>query len=148
MGDDRPLLSIGELATRTGLPVRTIRFSSDIGVVPRRPAPVSRRRLYDAAWVARLELVATLRELGLGLADVRRVLDEQVTVAQVAGIHLEAVDAQIRSLRLHRAVLAAVVKRAAGNEEVAMMSRLARLSVGGRRQIIEDFSARVPGLGA
>jgi len=28
------LLSIGELASRTGLPVRTIRFYSDAGVVP------------------------------------------------------------------------------------------------------------------
>ena len=32
------LLSIGELASRTGLPVRTIRFYSDAGVVPETPA--------------------------------------------------------------------------------------------------------------
>jgi hypothetical protein len=31
MEDDGPLLSIGGLARRTGLPVRTIRFWSDIG---------------------------------------------------------------------------------------------------------------------
>jgi hypothetical protein len=34
MTDATPLLGIGELATRTGLPVRTIRFYSDSGVVP------------------------------------------------------------------------------------------------------------------
>lgn len=111
MEDDEPLLSIGKLARRSGLPVRTIRFWFDIGLVPPAARTDSGRRLYDAASAARLELVASLRELGLGLADVRRVLDRQVTVAEVATVHLEALDAQIRTLRLRRAVLAAVVKR-------------------------------------
>src|SRR5580693_9025591 len=39
------------------------------------------RRLYDAACVARLELVVTLRELGLGLPEVRRVLAGQASSA-------------------------------------------------------------------
>lgn len=93
MEDDGPMLSIGELARRAGLPVRTIRFWSDAGV-----------RLYDAACVVRLELIVTLRELGLGLADMRRVLGGQASIAEVAAVHLQALDAQIRALRLHRAV--------------------------------------------
>ena len=68
MEDDGPLLSIGELARRAGLPVRTIRFWSDTGVLPPAARSASGRRLYDAACVARLELVVTLRDLGLGLA--------------------------------------------------------------------------------
>jgi DNA-binding transcriptional MerR regulator len=143
MEDDGPLLSIGELARRAGLPVRTIRFWSDIGVLPPAGRTGSGRRLYDAECVARLELVATLRELGLGLADVRRVLDGQASIAEVAAIHLEALDAQIRALRLHRAVLAVVVKRAAGDEEMTMMNKLARMSVAERRQLIDDFLAEV-----
>jgi DNA-binding transcriptional MerR regulator len=143
MDDDGPLLSIGGLARRTGLPVRTIRFWSDIGVLPPVARTGSGRRLYDAASVARLELVATLRELGFGLADVRRVLDGQVTVAEVAAVHLEALDAQIRALRLQRAVVAAVAKRAADSEEMTMVNKLARLSVAERRQIIDDFTADV-----
>lgn len=101
------------------------------------------RRLYDAACVARLELVVTLRELGLGLPDVRRVLDGQVSIAEVAAVHLEALDAQIRALRLYRAVLAVVVKRAAGKEEMTLMNKLARMSVAERRQMIDDFLAEV-----
>src|SRR5262245_40019814 len=62
MDDDRALLTIGQLARRTSMPVRTIRYRSDIGVV----SPVGRTdggyRVYDAAAVARLELVATLRQ--------------------------------------------------------------------------------------
>jgi hypothetical protein len=33
------------------------------------------------------------RELGLGLAEVRRVLDQQATVGEVAAIHVGALDA-------------------------------------------------------
>jgi DNA-binding transcriptional MerR regulator len=143
MEDDGPLLSIGDLARRAGLPVRTIRFWSDAGVLPPAARIASGRRLYDAACAARLELVVTLRELGLGLDDVRRVLDGRVSIAEVAAVHLEALDAQIRALRLHRAVLTVVVQRAAGNEEMTMMSKLARMSAAERRLMIDDFLAEV-----
>jgi len=104
MEDDGPMLSIGELARRAGLPVRTIRFWSNAGVLPPAARTGGGRRLYDAACVARLELIVTLRELGLGLADMRRVLGGQASIAEVAAVHLQALDAQIRALRLHRAV--------------------------------------------
>lgn len=141
--DEGPPLSIGELARRTGLPVRTIRFWSDIGVVPPAGRTESGRRLYDAACLARLELAATLRDLGLGLPDVLRVLDGKTTVAEVAATHLEALDAQARVLRVRRAVLSAVVKRAAGSQQAAMMNKLVRLSAAERKQIIDDFTAEV-----
>jgi DNA-binding transcriptional MerR regulator len=141
--DDGPLLSIGELARRTGLSVRTIRFWSDAGVVPPADRTESGRRLYDAAGQARLELAATLRELGLGLADVRRVLDGAATLAEVAATHLEALDAQARVLRLRRSVLSAVVQRAAGAQQTAMLNKLARLSATERKQIVDDFTAEV-----
>ena len=64
-------------------------------------------------------------------------------MAEVAAVHLEALDAQIRTLRLRRGVLAAVVKRAADGKEMAMMNALARLSAAERRQIIDDFTAEV-----
>jgi len=141
--DDGLLLSIGELARRSGLPVRTIRFWSDTGVLPPAERTEGGRRLYDAACVARLELIVTLRELGLGLPEVRRVLAGQAAVAEVAAVHLEALDAQIRTLRLRRGVLAAVIKRAADGKAMAMMNALARLSAAERRQIIDDFTAEV-----
>src|ERR1700722_18410661 len=143
MENDGPLLTIGELARRVGVPVRTIRFWSDSGLVPPASRTDGDRRLYDAACVARLELVTTLRELGVSLANVRRVLDGQVTTAEVAAIHLEALDTEIRTLRLRRAVVAAVVKRSADGQEMGMINKLARLSAAERRQIIDDFTAEV-----
>jgi DNA-binding transcriptional MerR regulator len=145
MDDEHALLTIGQLSDRTGIPVRTIRYWSDIGVV----APVGRTeggyRLYDAEAVARLELVATLRQLGLGLAEVRRVLDEQTTLADVAAAHVEALDLQIRTLRLRRGVLATVAKRGSSTEEMTLMNRLARLSAAERKRLIDDFVDEVFG---
>ena len=125
------------------MPVRTIRFWSDSGLVPPASRTDGDRRLYDAACVARLELVTTLRELGVSLASVRRVLDGQVTAAEVAAVHLEALDTEIRVLRLRRAVVAAVVKRSADGTEMGMINKLARLSAAERRQVIDDFTAEV-----
>lgn len=141
--DGDPLLTIGRLSRRTGLPVRTIRYWSDLGAVPPAGRTSGGHRLYDAEAVARLELVRTLRELGLGLEEVRRVLDKEVTVADVAAAHVAALDAQIRALRLTRAVLSVVAKRRPHTEEMALMNDLARLSARERKQIIDDFVTEV-----
>jgi DNA-binding transcriptional MerR regulator len=134
-----PRYTIGELSRRTGLPVRTIRFYSDAGVVP----PVERTpagyRLYDLDAVARLDLVRTLRELGVDLTTVQRVLAHEITVSEVAAAHAEALDVQIRTLRLRRAVMRAVAKRGSSPEELELMHKLARLSDEERKRIIHDF---------
>jgi hypothetical protein len=86
-----------------------------------------------------------LRELGLGLDDVCRVLDGGAAVAEVAEAYVTALDAQIRSLKVSRAVLSTVSKRGSTAEETALMNRLARLSATERMQIIDDFKAAVFG---
>ncbi|MFG2363456.1 MerR family transcriptional regulator [Streptomyces mirabilis] len=137
--DGTGLLTIGELARATGLTVRTIRYWSDEGALP----PVARSsggyRLYDAASVARLELIRTLRELGLGLDDVRKVLAGETTVAEVAAAHVTALDAQISSLKVTRAVLSSVARRGSTAEEMTLMNKLARLSAAERKRIMEEF---------
>jgi DNA-binding transcriptional MerR regulator len=137
--DGTGLFTIGELARATGLTVRTIRYWSDEGVL----TPVTRSsggyRLYDSACVARLELIRTLRELGLGLDDVRQVLAGERTVAEVAAAHVAALDAQIRSLKVTRAVLSTVARRGSTAEEMTLMNKLARLSAAERRRILEEF---------
>ena len=138
--NDRPeLFTIGQLARRTGLPVRTIRFWSDLGVVPPTHRSSGGYRLYCAEAVARLELVQTLRELGVDLHTVRRVLSRQVTLAEVARTHVRALDAEIRALRLRRAVLRSVERRGSTTEETKLMHKLARLSARERQQIIDHF---------
>ncbi|MFE2869146.1 MerR family transcriptional regulator [Embleya sp. NPDC059259] len=133
------LYSIGELARRTGLSVRTIRFYADAGVVPPTGRSPAGYRLYDLDALVRLELVRTLRDLGIDLETIRRVLAREVTVAEVAEAHANAVDTQIRTLRLRRAVLRAVARRASSPEELDLMHKLAKLSDLERRKMITDF---------
>jgi DNA-binding transcriptional MerR regulator len=138
MDGDR-LYSIGDLARRTGLAVRTIRFYSDCGIVaPTDRSPAGYRR-YDAGAVARLDLVRTLRELEVDLPTIRKVLNRELSLPAVAAAHAEALDAQIRILRLRRAVLTAVAKRGSTPEEMEHMHKLARLSEDERHRLTGDF---------
>ncbi|MGW3383794.1 helix-turn-helix domain-containing protein [Streptomyces albogriseolus] len=141
--DGTGLLTIGELARATGLSVRTIRYWSDEGALPPATRSAGGYRLYDAGSFARLELVRTLRELGLGLTDVRRVLTGETTVAQVAAVHVAALDAQIRSLKVTRGVLSTVARRGSTAEETTLMNRLARLSAAERARILDDFTTEI-----
>ncbi|MGW1851183.1 helix-turn-helix domain-containing protein [Nocardia elegans] len=78
---------MGAPAERTGLTVKAIRFYADRGIV----APTGRSRggyrLYDAEASARLELVRTLRELGVDLATIGQVPARETSIAEVAGAH-------------------------------------------------------------
>lgn len=133
------LYTIGQLARRTGLTVKTIRFYSDSGVVPPTDRTHSGYRLYDTAALARLELVRTLRELGAGLQDVQRVLAEETTLPQLARAHLSLLDDRMRLLRTRRAVLRAVVKQDSTTEEMGLMHKLAQMSDEERDRLIDAF---------
>ncbi|MCE7004125.1 MerR family transcriptional regulator [Kibdelosporangium philippinense] len=133
------LFSIGQLARTTGLPVRTVRFWSDLGLVPPAGRTSGNYRMYDAEAAARLDLVRTLRELGIDLDTVERVLRDQVTLADVAKAHVRALDTEIRTLRLRRAVLNSVASRGSTTEEMKLMHELAKLSAQERQRIIDTF---------
>ncbi|GLW09783.1 hypothetical protein Misp01_49120 [Microtetraspora sp. NBRC 13810] len=138
-GDDTALLSIGELARRTGLSVKLIRHWSDIGVVPPAGRTEAGYRLYEPEAVARLELARTLRELGLGMTAIRDVVDRGRGLAEVAAIHADALEGQIRLLRTRQAVLRAISARGSTTEELSLMTRLARLSAAERKAIIHEL---------
>jgi DNA-binding transcriptional MerR regulator len=133
------LLSIGELAARTGLPVRTIRFYSDAGVVPEADRTDAGYRLYGEDALLRLGLVRTLRDLGIDLPTIRRVLEREVSVPDVAAAHAAALEAQIRVLRVRKAVLEAVARRGSDPQEMQRMHRLAQLSDDERKRIVGEF---------
>ncbi|TDD46360.1 MerR family transcriptional regulator [Nonomuraea terrae] len=137
--DADTLYSIGDLARRTGLTVKTIRFYSDEGIVPPADRSPAGYRRYGPDAAARLDLVRTLRDLGLDLATIRRVVNREVPLAQVAAAHAEALRAQIRTLRRRQAVLTAVARRGSTPEEMELMHELAGLSEDERHRLIADF---------
>ncbi|WDT54471.1 TIGR03086 family metal-binding protein [Streptomyces sp. G7(2002)] len=137
--DGTGLLTIGELARLTGVPVKTIRSWSDQDLLPPAARTPAGYRLYGPDAPARLEIVRSLRELGIGLTAIRSVLHRELTVAETAEQWADALDAQIRTLRLQSAVLRSVAARGSAAEELPYMTELARLSARERRRIITDF---------
>ncbi len=81
------MFTIGELARRTELSVRTIRFYSDTGLVPPSGRTTAGYRMYDADALARLEAVRTLRDLGLDLETVTHILDREASLGDVVALH-------------------------------------------------------------
>ncbi|RCG28553.1 TIGR03086 family protein [Sphaerisporangium album] len=143
--EETGMLTIGELARRTGLSVKLIRHWSDLGVVPPAARTAAGYRLYDDEAVARLELARTLRELGLGMAAIRDVVTRERGLPEVAAVHADALEALIRTLRLRQAVLRSAHARRSTTEELTQMTRLARLSAAERNTIVEEFLAEAMG---
>lgn len=111
--NEESLHSIGDLARRTGLPVKTIRFYSDRGLVPPTGRSPVGYRLYGSAAVARVNLVRTLRELDLDLSTIRQVLNREASLPEVAAAYADALAVQIQVLRQRRAVLTVAAKQKA-----------------------------------
>jgi DNA-binding transcriptional MerR regulator len=144
----KQLLTIGQLSELTGVPVRTIRFYSDSladGRALLEPALRSSAgyRLYDIEAAARLELIRTLRDLGVDLPTIAKVLARELTGAEVARAQADALEATVKALRLRQAVLRAVAVRDTDWEELELMNRLARLDAEGRKRVLDEFVDRV-----
>ncbi|MFB4318387.1 MerR family transcriptional regulator [Actinomadura sp. 21ATH] len=136
---DGIVFSIGELARRAGLTVKTVRFYSDAGLVPPAERSPAGHRLYDLNGLARVELVRTLRDLDVDLQSIGRLLDRRTTLSEIATVHAEALDTQIRTLRLRRAVMRAVARQGSALEELRIMHDLVKLSAEERNTIIHEF---------
>jgi len=137
---DGEFLTIGELARAAGLTAKTVRFWSDQGLLPPAGRTPAGYRLYGSGALARLGLIRTLRDLGVGLAGVRKVLDREITIGEVAAVHAAALEVEVRALRLQQAVLRAVASRGITTaEEFLLMHKLANLSAAERRRMVTDF---------
>jgi DNA-binding transcriptional MerR regulator len=118
--------------------VRTLRFYADAGVLCEAGRTEAGYRVFGPDAVVRARLVRTLRELGVGLDDIKRVLAAEASLVDVAAEHSRALDAQIRLLRLRRAVLRAFL-RSTDPKELQTMTDLASLTAEERRRIVEDY---------
>ena len=98
-------MRIGELAARTGVRVRTIRFYEQAGLLPAPQRTPGGQREYDEDAAVRLRFARSAQALGLSLAQIAEVLRvrdrdgppcEHVT--ELLEKHIEAVEAKIREL--------------------------------------------------
>ncbi|MGS2804877.1 MerR family transcriptional regulator [Nocardia sp. MW-W600-9] len=106
--DTHALISIGDLARSTGLPVRTIRFYCDEGILEARRSPGGHRLFEADSAVERLLLIRRLRAFGLGLGPITEVLRGERALAEALAAESARVEVEFRSVAWRRASLAAV----------------------------------------
>jgi DNA-binding transcriptional MerR regulator len=86
--------SIQDVARIAGVSSRTLRHYDQIGLLPPSGTGAGGLRHYDDAAIRRLQRILLLRDLGLPLADVGRVLDEQADEAGALRRHLDQLRAE------------------------------------------------------
>ena len=106
------VFSIGDLATRSGTKVETIRYYEKVGLMPKASRTAGNHRAYTRAHADRLAFIRHSRELGFPLDSVRTLLtladDRERPCAEVDAIareHLAAVRERIGLLRTLEAEL-------------------------------------------
>lgn len=102
--------TIGDLSRMSGISVRRIRFYSDKGLLPPTTRTFSNYRVYTDADVARLDLIRALREAGISLAAIRKILSRHLSLKEVLAMRLETLEAEIASRGRIAAVLRATLK--------------------------------------
>ncbi|MEM9425837.1 MAG: Cu(I)-responsive transcriptional regulator [Pseudomonadota bacterium] len=115
-------MNIGEVADRSGLPPKTIRYYEDIGLVcPSRSA--NGYRAFRESDLHKLTFLGRARTLGFSIEDCRTLLglyeDESRESAQVKAVaqeHLSAIDDKIRQLQDMRATLSELVASCHGDD--------------------------------
>ena len=104
-GRVQPLLTIGEVAKRTKVPVKTIRYYDEVGILTPDEVSEAGYRLYGDAQVGRLGLIRTLRETGFSIKDVRQLLAGETSPDEAIALQLEVIQKQVEKLTLAQAVL-------------------------------------------
>ena len=118
-----PMMIIGQLAQRTGLTPRAIRYYERLGLIRPPARTLSNYRVFDMVAEERLRFVANCRALGFSIEEIQDLLrimdDPHHTCAQVATLtrhHLEMVDAKLCELVEARNTLAHYLARCSGKE--------------------------------
>jgi len=101
-------LTVGELARRCGLTVRTLHHYDAIGLLKPSLRSDAGYRLYDRANVERLHRIQALRQLGLPLADIGTVLSgPEQPLAEVIDRQIAQLDQELdRATRLRNRLVA------------------------------------------
>jgi DNA-binding transcriptional MerR regulator len=73
------LLAIGQVAERTGIPVSTVRYYEEIGVISTAARVGGKRRFADDT-VGRVRFIRWAQEAGFSLDEIRVILDDETGV--------------------------------------------------------------------
>nr|WP_202511817.1 MerR family transcriptional regulator [Streptomyces sp. SID3343] len=127
------------MAARTGLSVKTIRYYSDIGLLPESARSGGGHRRYAADALPRLRLIRHLRALDTPIATIAAVVTGEHSLADLVTGELDTVRSQMRRLAWRRGALRAL-NGCPGPEE--RLRRLALIADVGRPDEAHDRLVR------
>ena len=114
---------ITELGRRFGLARSTLLHYDHIGLLPPGGRTAVGYRVYTSGDLARLERICSLREAGLGLSDIARLLDGAEEDAGILERRLREIGREVASLRSQQRVLAAMLRTSRTGPESAGLDR-------------------------
>src|SRR5207249_3014937 len=113
-------MRIGELAARSGVPAKTIRYYESLGVLPMAPRTPASYRIYGLEAVEQLRFIRGAQAVGFTLAEISQILalrdDGERPCSYVLELltsRCEAAERRIAQLQALRAELQLLVERAA-----------------------------------
>jgi len=116
-------MNIGEVAERTGVPPKTIRYYEEIDLIPAPARSANGYRAYSDDAVHTLRFVASARNLGFTVEQCRALLAlyrdkgrASADVKRVANEHIDEIDHRIAELQAMRKVLADLARRCHGDD--------------------------------
>jgi DNA-binding transcriptional MerR regulator len=103
-----PSLRIGEVARRTGLPVKTIRYYCDEGLLQPRARSESGYRLFDEKNLAELTIIRSLRAMDVSIPELARILEVRRAGVCNCSVLKDSIAAKMESIHLRIDELAAM----------------------------------------
>jgi DNA-binding transcriptional MerR regulator len=103
-----PSLRIGEVARRTGLPVKTIRYYCDEGLLQPRARSESGYRLFDEENLAELTIIRSLRAMDVSIPELARILEVRRAGVCNCSVLKDSIAAKMESINLRIDELAAM----------------------------------------
>lgn len=132
---------IGELAAAAGVSVRALRHYEQLGLLGPALRSEHGQRLYVHRDVQRLYRVCALRDLGLSLAEIARVVgDESASLHDLLNDHLRHVDAELERLGRLSALIAHALEQARHGAAPDVLSTIEAMT-----QVARHAAARTAG---
>ena len=103
-----PSLRIGEVARRTGLPVKTIRYYCDEGLLQPRARSESGYRLFDEENLAELTIIRSLRAIDVSIPELAKILEVRRAGVCNCSVLKDSIAAKMESINLRIDELAAM----------------------------------------
>lgn len=116
-------MNIGEVARRSGVPAKTIRYYESVGLLPEPVRGENGYRHYGNTDLETLRFIQRARNLGFSVRDVGDLLNlwrdrdrASADVKALARKHIEEIDARLQQLQSMRETLSALIDRCHGDD--------------------------------